>query len=170
MSDQAKSDKVLLLGDPRLHQKSREVIPEDLPYVKEVVQVLHDILFEFKAKYGAFRAIAAPQIGAMIRLIYMNIDRPVVIINPRFTYLSDEQFEVWDDCMCFPNLLVKVKRHQKAVMEYVDENFAPQQMELSGSLAELLQHEYDHLDGILATQRAIDSQSFRWRKGIQEMH
>lgn len=163
---QTKSDKVLLLGDPRLHQKSKEVKREDLPHTLKVVDELHDILFEFKAKYGAFRAIAAPQIGAMIRLIYMHIDKPVVIINPRFTYLSDEKFEVWDDCMCFPNLLVKVKRHQQAVMDYVDENFAPQRMELSGSLSELLQHEYDHLEGILATQRAIDAQSFRWRKSI----
>ena len=167
-SNQPKSEKVLLLGDPRLHEKSREVNKEDLHYVKQVVQDLHDILFEFKAKYGAFRAIAAPQIGEMIRLIYINIDKPVVILNPKFTYLSDEQFEVWDDCMCFPNLLVKVKRHQKAVMEYLDENLEPQQMELSDSLAELLQHEYDHLEGILATQRAIDPQSFRWRKSIQE--
>ena len=168
MSNKPKSDKVLLLGDPRLHQKSREVSQEDLPYVQQVVKDLHDILFEFKAKYGAFRAIAAPQIGAMIRLIYMHIDKPVVIINPKFTFLSDEQFEVWDDCMCFPNLLVKVKRHQKAVMEYLDENFEPQRMELSDSLAELLQHEYDHLEGILATQRAIDAQSFRWRKSVEE--
>ncbi len=168
MNHQAKSNKVLLLGDPRLHQKSREVRPEDSAYVRQVVQELHDILFEFKARYGAFRAIAAPQIGEMIRLIYMYIDKPVVIINPKFTYLSDAQFEVWDDCMCFPNLLVKVKRHQKAVMEYLDENFTPQQMELSGSLAELLQHEYDHLEGILATQRAIDAQSFRWRKTRQQ--
>jgi len=168
MNNKPKSDKVLLLGDPRLHERSREVKPEDLPYAKEVIQELHDILFEFKAKYGAFRAIAAPQIGEMVRLIYMHIDRPVVIINPKFTYLSEEQFEVWDDCMCFPNLLVKVKRHQKAVMEYLDENFTSQRMKLSDSLAELLQHEYDHLDGILATQRAIDAQSFRWRKTIEQ--
>jgi peptide deformylase len=97
-----------------------------------------------------------------------QIDRAVVIINPKFTYLSEEKFEVWDDCMCFPNLLVKVMRHQQVVMEYLDENFVPQRMELSGSLSELLQHEYDHLEGILATQRAIDAQSFRWRKSVEE--
>ena len=165
--NQSKSNRVLLLGAPRLHLKSREVKPEDLSYVKEVVQELHDILFEFKARYGAFQAIAAPQTGEMIRLIYIHIDRPVVILNPTFTYLSDAQFEVWDDCMCFPNLLVRVKRHQKAVMEYLDGDFAQQRMELEGSLTELLQHEYDHLNGILATQRAIDQQSFRWRKTIE---
>lgn len=161
-----KSDKVLLLGDPRLHQKSQEVLPKNITHAKQVVEELHDILFAFKAKYGAFRAIAAPQIGEMIRLIYMHIDRPVVIINPHFTYLSDEQFEVWDDCMCFPNLLVKVKRHQKCVMAYQDENLKVQQMTIEGSISELLQHEYDHLEGVLATQRAIGPQAFRWRKSI----
>ncbi|MFP4089749.1 MAG: peptide deformylase [Cyclobacteriaceae bacterium] len=164
-----KSDKILLLGDPRLHEKSRAISQDELPYVLEVVQELHDILFEFKAKYGAFRAIAAPQIGEMIRLIYMNIDKPVVIINPEFTYLSEEKFEVWDDCMCFPNLLVRLERHQDCTMEYLDENFELQRMELSGSLSELLQHEYDHLEGILATQRAIDGQSFKWRKAIGQL-
>lgn len=166
MKNSSKSDQILLLGDLRLHEKSRELKPEDLPHIQEVVQELHDILFEFKARYGAFRAIAAPQIGEMIRLIYMNIDHPVVMINPSFTHLSEDQFEVWDDCMCFPNLLVKVNRHQSCVMEYFNENFEKQQLEVEDSLSELLQHEYDHLEGILATQRAIDQQSFRWRKAI----
>lgn len=166
MKNSSKSDQILLLGDPRLHEKSRELLPEDLPQIQEVVQELHDILFEFKARYGAFRAIAAPQIGEMIRLIYMNIDRSIIIINPKFIHLSEEKFEVWDDCMCFPNLLVKVERHQSCVMEYLDEHFEKQQIQVEGSLSELLQHEYDHLEGILATQRAIDQQSFSWRKAI----
>lgn len=161
-----KSDQVLLLGDPRLYEKSREIRQEGLPLVRSVVNDLHDILFEFKARYGAFRAIAAPQIGQMICLIYMYIDHPVVIINPKFTYLSEEKFEMWDDCMCFPNLLVKVERHQNCVMEYLDENFEKHQIRAEGALSELLQHEYDHLEGILATQRAIDQHSFRWRKEI----
>jgi len=163
-----KTRKVLLLGDPRLHQRSKEIQAKDLPQALEVANELQEILFAFKARYGAFRAIAAPQVGEMIRLIYMNINKPVVIINPKFSYLSDEQFEVWDDCMCFPHLLVKVMRHQKATMEYLDENFKPQRMELTESLAELLQHEYDHLEGILATQRAIDAQSFRWRETLKQ--
>lgn len=166
MKNNIKPDQVLLLGDLRLYEKSREIRQEEWPMVKSVVKDLHDILFEFKAKYGAFRAIAAPQIGQMIRLIYMHIDKPVVIINPRFTYLSKKKFEMWDDCMCFPNLLVRVERHQSCAMGYWDENFEPQQIEAEGALSELLQHEYDHLEGILATQRALDQHAFRWRKEI----
>lgn len=161
-----KSDKVLLLGDPRLHEISLPVQREELADLTPIIQDLHDILFEFKvrfAHYGAFRAIAAPQIGVMKRLIYMHIDEPVVFINPEFTYLGEEKMDVWDDCMCFPNLLVKLQRHQRCTISFLNADWQPQTMYLEGSLSELLQHEYDHLNGILATQRAIDHHSFRWR-------
>ena len=162
-----KSDLVLLLGNPLLHQKSQPVLKSELSDLKPVIQDLHDILFEFKARfshYGAFRAIAAPQIGVMKQLIYMHIDEPMVIINPILSNMSEEMFEVWDDCMCFPNLLVKLKRHQSLVMDYLDMDWQPQTIFLQGSLSELIQHEYDHLEGILATERAIDNHSFKWRK------
>jgi peptide deformylase len=162
-----KSDKILLLGDPRLHDVSEPVKPDEILELIPVLQDLHDILFEYKARfahYGAFRGIAAPQIGVMKRLIYMNIDnKPTVFVNPELTNLSEEMFDVWDDCMCFPNLLVRLKRHKSCTINYVDLEFKPQTMQLEGSLSELLQHEFDHLDGILSTQRAIDNQSFRWR-------
>ena len=162
-----KSDKILLLGDPRLHEISETVEIYDLPELISTLQDMHDILFEFKAKfahYGAFRAIAAPQIGVMKRVIYMNIDdKPTFFVNPELTDLSKKTFEVWDDCMCFPNLLVRLKRHKTCTINYIDLEFKPQTMKLEGSLSELLQHEFDHLNGILSTQRAIDNQSFRWR-------
>lgn len=154
---------LLLLGDPRLYETCEPVRKEELPEVKDWVADLDNVMREIRAKYNFGRAIAAPQLGVMKRLIYMNIDRPVVLINPEFTFLSDEMFEVWDDCMSFPNLLVKVNRHKKATIKYLDENWEPQEMELENDLSELLQHEYDHLDGILCTMRAIDDKSFKWR-------
>ncbi|MBL7816358.1 MAG: peptide deformylase [Saprospiraceae bacterium] len=162
-----KSNKIILLGDPRLHLVSEPIERDEIENLKPVIEDLHDILFEFKerfAHYGAFRGIAAPQIGVMKRLIYMYIDKPVVFINPVLTDLSDEKMLVWDDCMCFPNLLVHLERHYSCTIQYRDLDWQMQEMHLEGSLSELLQHEYDHLDGILATQRAIDNQSFRWRK------
>ncbi|MCY7352011.1 MAG: peptide deformylase [Cytophagaceae bacterium] len=162
-----KAQKVLLLGDPRLHDVSAPVVPHELPDLQPVIQDLHDILFEFKARfahYGAFRGIAAPQIGVMKRLIYTHVeDVRRVLINPVLENMSPETFEVWDDCMCFPNLLVRVHRHQSLTVRYQDENGQEQTWSVAGSLSELIQHEYDHLDGILATQRAIDERSFRWR-------
>ena len=159
----AKLEMILPLGDPRLHLKCDAVQPDEVESLKPVIQDLHDIIFEFRAKYNAGRAIAAPQIGCMKRLIYMHIDRPVVFINPVLSNLSEEMFELWDDCMCFPNLLVKLKRHRSLTITYRDENWVEHRWDMKDDLSELLQHEYDHLEGILATQRACDSKSFRWR-------
>jgi peptide deformylase len=93
----------------------------------------------------------------------MHIDRPVVFFNPVLSNLSEEVFELWDDCMCFPNLLVRLKRHKSITITYRDENWIEHSRDMKDDLSELLQHEYDHLEGILATQRACDSRSFRWR-------
>jgi peptide deformylase len=159
---------LLLLGDERLYEVCSPVLPEELPLVKDWVADLHNVMQEIRNKYQFGRAIAAPQLGIMKRLIYMNIDRPVVFVNPVCENLSEEMFELWDDCMSFPNLLVKVKRHKNLTINYLDENWQAQSWTMSDSLAELLQHEYDHLDGILCTMRAIDQQSFRWRPTPEE--
>jgi peptide deformylase len=124
-------------------------------------------MMDFRRRYGAGRAIAAPQIGVMKRLIYMHIDKPVVFINPVLQDLNEEMIEVWDDCMCFPELLVKVKRHKICTVQYHDSDWNQKTMGLEGSLSELIQHEYDHLDGILAVSRAIDSKSFAQRGQVK---
>ncbi|MFH2056878.1 MAG: peptide deformylase, partial [bacterium] len=116
-----------------------------------------------RARLGAGRAIAAPQIGVFKRLIYMHVETPVIIINPRLENLSEELMEVWDDCLSFPELLVKVRRHENCLIRFHDQDWREQTLNLQGDLSELLQHEYDHLDGILAIQRAIDEKSFALR-------
>ena len=68
--------------------------------------------------------------------------------------------ELWDDCMSFPNLLVKVRRHKRCSLRFYDENWKEQVWRLEDDMSELIQHEYDHLNGILATQRAIDDKSY----------
>ena len=155
----------VLLGDRRLYEVSEHIEDSERHLVKDWVADLNYVMEEVRAKYNFGRAIAAPQLGIMKRLIYMNIDKPVVFINPEITYMSDEEFELWDDCMSFPNLLVKVKRHKKIIVKCLDENWQHQEWAMEDDLSELIQHEYDHLDGILATMRAIDSQSFKWRVG-----
>jgi peptide deformylase len=93
----------------------------------------------------------------------MHIDHPVVFINPVLYDFSDEMMEIWDDCMCFPNLLVHLKRHRRCRIRFYDENWTLQDWLLEDDMAELLQHECDHLDGILATQRALSPVALRWR-------
>lgn len=158
-----KLDRILPLGNPLLYEKSEAVAKDEVPALKPVIQDLQDIILEFRAKYKAGRAIAAPQIGVMKRLICMNVDRPIAIINPVLSNLSDEMMELWDDCMCFPNLLVRLRRHRYITLTFQDEEWKTHRWDLKDDLSELVQHEYDHLDGILATQRAIDNQSFKWR-------
>lgn len=156
--------KILLLGDPALYQASLPVTEADDSALPKIVQDLHDTLMAFKKKYGAGRAIAAPQIGVAKRILYMYIDEPVVFINPRLEFPDAEQMEVLDDCMSFPNLLVRVMRHKRCIIHYTDMNKKSCKLALEGDLAELVQHEYDHLDGILAVMRSIDSKSFFWRE------
>ena len=154
---------ILLLGNPKLYEISQPVKQSELAGLKEVVNDLHDTLIDFRERYGAGRAIAAPQIGVMKRLLYMYIDKPVVFVNPDLGDMSPEMMTVWDDCMCFPELLVHVERHKTCTIAYRDMDWSQQEMFLEGDLSELLQHEYDHLDGILAVSRAIDEHSFALR-------
>lgn len=154
---------ILLLGDPRLYEKCAPVEQSELESLRPVVAGLANVILEFRAKYKAGRAIAAPQLGIMKRLIVLNIDKPVAIINPEFFDKSEEMMELWDDCMSFPNLLVRLRRHRRCKMRFRDLEWQEHVWELEDDLSELMQHEYDHLDGILATQRAIDEHSFKWR-------
>jgi peptide deformylase len=154
---------ILLLGNPKLYEICEPVQKEELASIREVVQDLHDTMRDFRARWNAGRAIAAPQIGAMKRVVYMEIDEPVVLINPVFDELSDEMMTLWDDCMSFPELLVRVQRHRRCRIRFRDLNWEGQSWELEDDLSELLQHEVDHLDGILAVNRALDDRSIALR-------
>ncbi|TFG11400.1 peptide deformylase [Candidatus Thorarchaeota archaeon] len=154
---------ILLLGNPRLYEPSIPVSEGELEDLQNTVDDLHETLNAFRAEHGVGRAIAAPQIGEFKRIVYVNIDEPIVLLNPEIVHHSRETFELWDDCMSFPNLLVKVERFQNIVVEYRDLNWKQVSVEYSDDMSELLQHEIDHLDGILAVQRAKDSRSFSLR-------
>ena len=154
---------LLLLGDERLYEKCALVNHEELPLVTSWVADLDNVMSQIRAKYNFGRAIAAPQLGIMKRLVYMNIDKPVVFINPEFTALSNEMFTLWDDCMSFPNLLVRVKRHKNLKIKFKDMHWVEHEWFLEDDLSELLQHEVDHLDGVLCTMRAVDAKAFRMK-------
>ena len=158
---------ILLLGNPELYKISEPVKKEEVESLKPVIRDLHDTLIEFRKKYGIGRAIAAPQIEVMKRVIYMHIHEPIVFINPVIDRKSREMIEIWDDCMSFPDLSVKVLRHKSCRITYRDLNWEEKTVQLEDDLAELLQHEYDHLDGILAVSRAIDGKSFALKRQSQ---
>lgn len=154
---------VILLGDPRLYEICDPVKPEEVSALKPVIEGMANVVQEFQAKYGAGRAIAAPQVGVMKRLVVMNVKEPIAFFNPELFDCSAEMIEMWDDCMSFPNLLVRLRRHRYCKMRFRDLDWKEQIWELPEDLSELMQHEIDHLDGILATMRAIDAQSFFWK-------
>ncbi len=155
---------ILLLGDPRLYEIAEEVKKEELESLKPVFTDMFDCIKAIRRDYGFGRAIAAPQIGVRKRLICILTDRPYVIINPALEFLGDDTMELMDDCMSFPDLLVRVRRYRHCILRYRDENWMEQTKRMDDDMAELIQHEYDHLDGILATMRAIDNKSFVMRK------
>lgn len=152
--------KILLLGNPDLYEVCDEVTKEELPRMAEVKEDLRDTLLAFRRRYGVGRAIAAPQIGVKKRVIYRHLDTPVLFINPWLEFPDDEVMEVMDDCMSFPDLLVRVRRHKRCVIHYRDEQWKECVMAFEGDMSELIQHEYDHLDGILATMKAVDEKAF----------
>ncbi len=151
---------ILLLGNPLLHEHCSEVTPEELPTIAAIVDDLHDTLMDFRDRNGFGRAIAAPQIGVLKRLVYMHVGSPVAFINPILHDQSSETMELWDDCMSFPNLLIKVRRFRTCRITFRNLQWQEQTLALEDGLSELLQHELDHLDGTLATMRAIDPTSF----------
>lgn len=156
-------DEIKLLGDPILYEVCEAVKQEELPQLQGVINQMARLVLEFRTKYGAGRAIAAPQVGVLKRLVVMNIEEPIAIINPVLYDKSEEMMELWDDCMSFPNLLVRLKRHKRLKMKFLDQDWEEQTWELEGDLSELLQHECDHLDGVLATMRALNAAAFKWR-------
>ena len=158
---------ILQLGNPVLWEKS---IPVDNVFseeTKSLIRDLDDTLSAFYETHGFGRAIAAPQIGVLKQVIFVCMQPSGFwgpLINPEIAWVDRRQIELWDDCFSFPDLLVKVSRAEQIRVEYLDENGKKKILRVQGDFSELLQHEIDHLDGILAVQRAISPKVFSTRK------
>lgn len=157
---------ILLLGNPALREKCRPVRSFGAERLEQVAQDLRDTLEEFRSRNGFGRGIAAPQIGATERLIFVDAGTPLAMVNPQIFRRSRKTMTLWDDCFSFPDLLVKVKRHLAISMRYQDLQGRKHTLEADGALSELLQHEVDHLDGILAIDRAVDSRHIAYRSEL----
>jgi peptide deformylase len=153
---------ILKLGNPLLLQVSDEVEKEELSSLLPSIERMWELIPEFRQVYGRGRAIAAPQIGLLKRIICINTTTPQILINPEITYRSPEMIDLWDDCMCFPNLLVRLERHKKITISFYNMEWEKQIWYLEDDMSELIQHEYDHLDGILAITKAKNIESFKW--------
>lgn len=155
-----KENNIRVLGDPILSTPCRQLSLEEIKSdkVKTAIEVGHRELASFRARSGFGRAIAAPQFGYSIQLICLFLDnKRITMINPAITYRSPDTFQMWDDCLSFPHLMAAVERHSSISVSFVDEEGRTQEWTaLPQDVSELLQHEIDHLEGVLAVDKAVD--------------
>jgi len=141
---------MILHPNPILRQKAVAISDALAP---EIQSLIPQMIEAMKGHRGI--GLAAPQIGQSIRLIIVNHqDGPIAMINPVITKKS--LLKKWDEEGCFsiPGVYGEVKRHQKVSVSYTDRNGTVQTLDAEGLLARIVQHEIDHIDGILFIDKA----------------
>lgn len=165
---------ILQLGDPVLRERSLSVKDSSAREVRELVADLTDTLAYWRAKTGYGRGIAAPQLGVLQRVIFLKLPEadPWPLINPEIIRHSDEKITVWDACLSFLSIFMQVERHRQITVRY--QNLQGDMLEFDAgdesNLSELLQHEIDHLDGILAIDRVIDKKTICTREEFEKRY
>ena len=165
---------VLQLGDPLLRLKALPVDDPTAHDVRDLVQDLADTLAHWRAKTGYGRGIAAPQLGVSQRVIFLKLPgvEPWPLINPEVVDYSEEKIVVWDACLSFLSIFMQVERRRQITVRY--QNLEGETLEFDAgddrNLSELLQHEIDHLDGILAIDRVVDLQTICTREEFEKRY
>ena len=161
------------VGDPVLYKKS-EIVDKLSLEVLDIIEDLKETL-----KYSEGFGIAAPQIGINKRIVLINVDlenctyqdveeiKDLVLINPVWKNITEEKYSEYEGCLSVPEIKGIVERYYKIELKYLDEKFNEQIKILSGFSARVVQHECDHLDGIVFLDR-VSSKGFATRKNIQK--
>jgi peptide deformylase len=165
---------VLQLGDPGLRKVTKRVDDPGAPEIRALVEDLSDTLAYWRKTTGYGRGIAAPQIGAGVRVIFLRLpgESPWPIVNPEITWRSQEKIVVWDACLSFLSIFMQVQRHREIIVRYQDLRAEWHEVRASEerNLSELLQHEIDHLDGILAVDRITDIRTMCTREEFEKRY
>lgn len=165
---------LLQLGDPQLREESLKVADPSALEIRDLVDDLADTLAHWRSTTGYGRGIAAPQIGVLQRVIFLKLPgvEPWPLINPVIISWSEEKIVVWDACLSFLSIFMQVERRREVTVRY--QNLQGETLEFEAgddlSLSELLQHEIDHLDGILAIDRVIDNKTICTREEFEKRH
>ena len=157
---------ILRMGDPLLLRRAVEIAKFDTPWLLELLGDMHDTMH---AADGA--GLAAPQIGVSVRAVIFGSEHnerypdapavpPTVLINPVLTPLGAEQEEDWEGCLSVPGMRGLVPRYQRLRYQGQDEHGATIDRTVDGFHARVVQHEVDHLDGILYPMRVRDLRQF----------
>jgi len=165
---------VLQLGDPGLRSVARPVDDLGSAQIRGLVADLADTLAHWRASTGYGRGIAAPQIGVSVRVIFLHLpgEEPWPLVNPEITSRSEEKIVVWDACLSFLSIFMQVERHREIVVRYQDLRGEWKEVRAGEerNLSELLQHEIDHLDGILAVDRITDIRTMCTREEFEKRY
>jgi peptide deformylase len=165
---------ILQLGNPILREKCARVADPHSPEIRNVVHDLADTLAHWRAETGYGRGIAAPQIGILQRVIFLKLpgEEPCPLINPEIIQRSKEKIVVWDACLSFLSIFMQVERHRDITVRYQTLQGETVELEVGEErdLSELLQHEIDHLDGILAIDRVIDVKTIVTREEFEKRY
>ena len=157
---------VLKMGDLRLLEKSRPVEAFGTPQLGELIADMRDTMAHLN---GA--GLAAPQVGVPLRVVIFGVTRnprypdaeevpDTVLINPVITPLGEEMEEDWEGCLSVPGMRGVVPRFNSVRYQGFDESGNPIDRSVEGFHARVVQHECDHLDGILYPMRMRDMSQF----------
>ena len=147
---------IVAYGDPILKREAEE-IDENYPFLKELIENMWETMYKAEGV-----GLAAPQIGKQIRLFIVDCspfeeDEPKlkgfkkVFINPIILEEEGKEWNFNEGCLSIPGIREDVKRKPKIVIEYYDEDFNLIEETYEGIAARVIQHEYDHIEGILFT-------------------
>lgn len=161
---------VIQLGNPQLREQSQPVADPTAPQIGAIVQDLQETLAYWRTTTTYGRAISAPQVGVQQRIVFVNIDSPWALLNPTIIECSPEEMVLWDGCLSFLSIFMQVKRHCWITVRYQDLLGKWHTVKVNGDLSELLQHEIEHLDGILTIDRMTDIQTLCTREEFERRH
>src|SRR5215469_15487576 len=161
-------------GNPVLRQKAACVADPAALEIRDLVADLADTLAHWRAETGYGRGIAAPQIGVLQRVIFLKLPgaEPWPLVNPEIVRRSKRTIVVWDACLSFLSIFMQVERHREIRVRYQDleGNIVEVEAGAESDLAELLQHEIDHLDGVLAIDRVTDLKTIVTREEFEKRY
>lgn len=165
---------VLQLGDPLLRKKAAKVADPTARGIHDLVQDLADTLAQWRSATGYGRGIAAPQLGELRRVIFLKLPGadPWPLVNPEIIDSSEEKIIVWDACLSFLSIFMQVERHREVTVRYQTLQGETREFEAGDerNLSELVQHEIDHLDGILAIDRVVDVKTICTREEFERRY
>ncbi len=160
---------IRLIGDKILRQKA-EPVEEITEELRDFIQDLTETMYTYDGV-----GLAAPQVGRSVRIFVVDpffyetkVRKPIVMINPRITE-SEGSFVYEEGCLSLPGIFEKVKRPGKVAIESMNEKGEMQVYEAEDYFSTVLQHEYDHLDGVLFVDRVNKLKILPWKKRIREL-